>query len=124
MSLGSLFSKVLDKMLKHMDVRSWCETCGTVFLETSYDTFLQFHSWNKQKPDKWFVKAMIHCCENPDHVVMSNLPDDKVWLSTGEYEAWNISQRVKESIVNHGTTNEKMLRTLQEIYEQVKNKAL
>ena len=113
---------MLTELFKAMNVRGWCETCGIVFVDVSYEKHLKLHSDDPNNPDKWFVDAFIHACNNPDHIVMTNLPNPRIYKIYGRYEEWNISETIKEQIESKGTTFNDMLVTLYKIREKVRGK--
>lgn len=66
-----------QKVEKHFDgkhFRAWCQTCDTVFINIDYNQYLRLHSWDNNKPDKWFVLMFKHYVQNQEHIIIHSVP--------------------------------------------------
>jgi len=64
--------KRVRKILDETTVRVMCQTCSRVFLDIKTSDYWQLHDW--EGLDKWNVEAYIHWCENPNHLIVGDLP--------------------------------------------------
>ena len=74
------------KALESLRIRVYCQTCGEIFLDIEYLEYLQKHSWDPEKPDRWFVKAAIHWLET-HHLIIADIPFFPTNLSQ-LYQQW------------------------------------
>lgn len=75
---GDISSEELkEKVEKHFEgdrFKAWCQTCDTIFIDINYNEYLKLHSWDKTKPDKWFVLMFKHWTLNKEHIIMNSVP--------------------------------------------------
>jgi hypothetical protein len=49
-----------------------CTTCGIIFLDKQWREYLPLLNGDYSTPTRWYNSVVIHFCENPSHIIMSN----------------------------------------------------
>lgn len=86
-----MYAKTEDA-LKKMQLRSYCQTCGMLFLEISGTEYVK----NSKHlvlvtPDRWFIETGIHWAENFGHLIILEFLNEegKVIHSQNLSQVWD-----------------------------------
>ncbi len=97
----------LSGMLDNVEAIIYCETCGKIFVALPYSQLLKTDVF---MPTKFMLKAGIHWCNNPTHIITSNLPKSSRFANLSE--AWYCKKELE------GLTRESLLESLEKLLRE------
>ena len=101
-------NKIMDVALSIARIRVECQTCGKVFVDMPYKDYLNLGGLTDQ-PTKWLIETGIHWCENPEHIIVTNLPDID---ALGQLRVFDIQEYWRKKQRKDDSTRQAMLESL------------
>jgi len=122
--MNGYVKKITEEMLESLgdlQVIIKCETCGMVFLDIPYNTFLKLH--DPIGKDKYYPEVVLHWCHNPTHIITSNMPD-VVAYNQGVNIPFNWSERMKKTLEERGISPKQCILFYTEMREKLRSKPI
>lgn len=95
-----------------------CLTCNELFLDMPYGDYIALLNGDYNTTTKWYNKVVLHFCNNPDHLIMSNRHP------TGLTEAFNFTEALLTQLSDNNIPVNDLLIVAQEKEKEEENKQI